>query len=137
MSTGPDSSNLTRRSFLQRSQSMVAMLGVAPLVGSSAEAFAAPVSPDASASDYYAKLGVKKMINAAGTYTMYTASVMPPQVQRAVAEAAKHPVHLKELQLRSGEYLAQKLRCEGAVVTSGASSALTLQLRPALRPPIM
>lgn len=126
MSTGPDSSTLTRRSFLQRSQSMVAMLGVAPLVGSSAEAFAAPVSPDASASDYYARLGVKKMINAAGTYTMYTASVMPPQVQRAVAEAAKHPVHLKELQLRSGEYLAQKLRCEGAVVTCGASSALTL-----------
>jgi L-seryl-tRNA(Ser) seleniumtransferase len=127
MSTATDSGILTRRSFLQWSQSMLAMLGIAPLVSSSADAFAAPASSDASAAtDYYAKLGVKKMINAAGTYTMYTAAVMPPQVQRAVAEAAKHPVHLKDLQVRAGEYVAQKLRCEGAVVTCGASSALTL-----------
>jgi L-seryl-tRNA(Ser) seleniumtransferase len=127
MSTGTASGALTRRGFLQWSQSMLAMLGVAPLVGSSAEAFAAPSSAAGAASaDYYAKLGVTKMINAAGTYTMYTASVMPPQVQLAVAQAAKHPVHLRDLQVKSGEYLAQKLRCEGAVVTCGASSALTL-----------
>lgn len=126
MPTGPDSGVLTRRNFLQWSQSMLGMLGVAPLVGS-AEALASPSSSHAPAStDYYSKLGVKKMINAAGTYTMYTAAVMPPQVQNAVAEAAKHPVHLKELQVRAGEYVAQKLRCEGAVVTCGASSALTL-----------
>jgi len=117
---------LTRRSFLQRSQSMLAMAGVAPLL-SSAEALAAPAAANGSvAVDYYEKLGVKKMINAAGTYTMYTAAVMPPQVIRAVEEAAKHPVHLHDLQLRAGEYLAQKLRCEGALVSCGASSALTL-----------
>lgn len=126
MPSDPASGALTRRSFLQRSQSMLAMVGVAPLVGS-AEALAAPAaSGSTGAVDYYAKLGVKKMINAAGTYTMYTAAVMPPQVMRAVDEAAKHPVHLKDLQLRSGEYLAQKLRCEGALVSCGASSALTL-----------
>lgn len=117
---------LTRRSFLQRSQSMLAMVGVAPLV-SSAEALAAPAASNGSvAVDYYEKLGVKKMINAAGTYTMYTAAVMPPQVIRAVEEAAKHPVHLHDLQVRAGEYIAQKLRCEGALVSCGASSALTL-----------
>lgn len=126
MSTGPASGALTRRTFLQWSQSMLAVLGVAPLVGSSAEALAAPAAFAGSATDYYAKLGVKKMINGAGTYTMYTAAVMPPEVQRAVDEAAKHPVHLRELQQRSGEYLAQKLRCEGALVSCGASSALTL-----------
>lgn len=120
------SGGLTRRSFLQRSQSMLAMAGVAPLL-SSAEALAAPAAANGSvAVDYYEKLGVKKMINAAGTYTMYTAAVMPPQVIRAVEEAAKHPVHLHDLQLRAGEYLAQKLRCEGALVSCGASSALTL-----------
>lgn len=123
----PASGALTRRSFLQRSQSMLAMLGVTPLIGSSAEALAAPTASGSAVSvDYYAKLGVKKMINAAGTYTMYTAAVMPPEVMRAVDEAAKHPVHLKDLQLRAGEYLAQKLRCEGALVSCGASSALTL-----------
>ncbi|MEG9435175.1 selenocysteine synthase [Edaphobacter sp. HDX4] len=125
MASEPVSGAVTRRSFLQWSQSMVAMVGVAPLVASSTEAFAAP-SEAGTATDYYAKLGVKKMINAAGTYTMYTAAVMPPQVIRAVEEAAKHPVHLHELQLRAGEYLAQKLRCEGALVSCGASSALTL-----------
>ena len=51
---------------------------------------------------------------------------MPPQVQRAVAQAALHPVRLKDLQLAAGDYLAKKLRCEGAVVTAGASAALTL-----------
>src|SRR5260370_10248972 len=51
---------------------------------------------------------------------------MPAQVQRAVAQAALHPVRLKDLQQASGEYIAKKLRCEGAVVSSGASAALTL-----------
>lgn len=125
MSTGSGSGTLSRRSFLRWSQSLMAMFGAAPLISSSREAFAAP-STTGAAVDYYAKLGVKKMINAAGTYTIYTAAVMPIQVQRAVDEAAKHPVHLRELQYKAGEYLAQKLRCEGAVVTCGASSALTL-----------
>jgi len=124
MSTG-SGSGLSRRSFLRWSQSLMAVAGAAPLIASSSEVFAATPSHTAG-EDYYAKLGVKKMINAAGTYTMYTAAVMPPQVERAVAEAAKHPVHLTELQHKAGEYIAQKLRCEGAVVTCGASSALTL-----------
>ncbi len=76
--------------------------------------------------DYYDKLGVTKIINAAGTYTFLTASIMPPPVQAAVAEAAKHPVRLEELQKAASEYLAKKLKCEGALVTAGAASALTL-----------
>lgn len=76
--------------------------------------------------DYYDKLGVTKIINAAGTYTALTASIMPEPVQAAVANAAKHPVRLGELQKAAGVYLAQKLRCEGALVTAGAASALTL-----------
>src|SRR5262244_2708793 len=76
--------------------------------------------------DYYDKLGVTKIINAAGTYTALTASTMPPSVQAAVARAAKHPVRLADLQKASGEYLAQKLKCEAALVSAGAASALTL-----------
>jgi L-seryl-tRNA(Ser) seleniumtransferase len=79
-----------------------------------------------AAEDYYAKLGVQRIINAAGTYTYLTAAVMPPSVRRAVEQAAYHPVRLKELQKASGEYLARKLRCEAALVSSGASAALTL-----------
>ena len=76
--------------------------------------------------DYYAKLGVQPIINAAGTYTFLTAAVMPTSVRKAVDQAARHPVRLKDLQKASGEYLARKLRCEAALVSSGASAALTL-----------
>jgi L-seryl-tRNA(Ser) seleniumtransferase len=76
--------------------------------------------------DYYDKLGITKRINAAGTYTYLTGAVMPASVQAAVAEAARHPVFLEDLQRAAGEYLAQKLRCEAAVVTAGAASAVTL-----------
>ena len=91
-----------------------------------ASAVAATVSTHAEGEDYYDKLGVTKIINAAGTYTMFTASIMPPSVQAAVAKAAKHPVRLGELQKKAGEYLATKLKCEGALVSAGAASALTL-----------
>ena len=76
--------------------------------------------------DYYDKLGVTKIINAAGTYTALTASIMPPSVQAAVMEAAQHPVRLQELQHAAGEYLAKRLQCEAALVTAGAASGLTL-----------
>ena len=85
-----------------------------------------PTQPADEGEDYYDKLGVTKIINAAGTYTILTASTMPPPVQAAVARAAKHPVRLIELQRKAGEYLAKRLRCEAAVVTAGAASALTL-----------
>ncbi|MEI4884138.1 hypothetical protein, partial [Klebsiella pneumoniae] len=64
--------------------------------------------------------------NAAGTYTILSASIMPDEVQAAVALAATKPVHLLELQEAAGDYLAKKLRCGGALVTSGASAGLTL-----------
>jgi L-seryl-tRNA(Ser) seleniumtransferase len=80
----------------------------------------------AEGEDYYDKLGVSKIINAAGTYTALTASIMPPSVQAAVARAAQHPVRLTELQKAAGEYIARRLQCEAAMVTAGAASALTL-----------
>ena len=89
-------------------------------------ALAATDTTHIDAEDYYDKLGVTKIINAAGTYTMFTASIMPPSVQTAVAKAAKHPVRLAELQKKAGEYIAKKLKCEAALVSAGAASALTL-----------
>lgn len=87
---------------------------------------AADVHRAADGEDYYDKLGVTKIINAAGTYTALTASTMPPSVVAAISRAAKHPVRLQELQNAAGEYLARQLRCEAALVTAGAASALTL-----------
>jgi len=76
--------------------------------------------------DYYQKLGVTPFINAAGTYTVLSASTMPDEVQAAVALASKRPVNLNELLEASGAYLARQLHCEAALVTSGAAAALVV-----------
>ncbi len=110
------SKSTTRRRLLGQGSVLLAAIGFG---GQSSAA-------SMEAEDYYDKLGVAKIINAAGTYTVLTASTMPPQVQAAVAKAAKHPVRLLELQKKAGDHLAQKLHCEAAMVTAGASSALTL-----------
>ena len=80
----------------------------------------------AAARDYFAELGVRPFINAAGTYTAMTSSLMPPEVVAAIEYAAKHYVMLDELHDKVGARLATLLRCEGVMVTSGAASALTL-----------
>jgi L-seryl-tRNA(Ser) seleniumtransferase len=94
----------------------------APLLRAGESALSAPEK----GVDYYQKLGVTPFVNAAGTYTILTASIMPPEVQAAVAIAATQPVHLLELHDAAGAYLAKRLKCEGALVTSGAAAALTV-----------
>jgi L-seryl-tRNA(Ser) seleniumtransferase len=89
-------------------------------------ATSAGTSVAAKTVDYYEKLGLVPFINAAGTYTILSASTMPDEVQAAIAQAAKKPVHLLELHEAAGNYLANKLRCGGALVTSGAAAGLTL-----------
>src|SRR5579864_97391 len=117
----------TRRRFLSWANSALAGIGL-----SSTSLDAADTHHAAAGEDYYEKLGVAKIINAAGTYTALTASIMPPSVQAAVARAAKHPVRLHDLQQAAGEYLARQLKCEGAMVTAGAASALTLATAAAM-----
>jgi L-seryl-tRNA(Ser) seleniumtransferase len=117
---------ITRRKLFRKG----ARAAVAGAVG----ACAAPVlrsaefslSSPAKGVDYYQKLGVTPFINAAGTYTILTASIMPDEVQAAVAIAATQPVHLLELHDAAGAYLAKRLKCEAALVTSGAAAALTV-----------
>src|SRR5665213_2898787 len=103
----------TRRNFFERVNMAFARL-VLTRVMPSQNPSVARQNPEAVV-DYYDKLGVTKRINAAGTYTYLTGAVMPPSVQAAVAQAAKHPVFLEELQKAAGEYLARQLRCEAAM----------------------
>ena len=111
----------TRRAFLERTNLLAAgsAVGVTPLM-------AADSRLAAEGEDYYEKLGVTKIINAAGTYTALTSSIMPPSVQAAVAQAAKHPVRLADLKAAAGQYIAKQVKAEAAMVTDGASSAVTL-----------
>jgi L-seryl-tRNA(Ser) seleniumtransferase len=118
----------TRRRFLHASQATIAAIGSLSVLGTAAEPLnaASPSRKLEALPDYYDKLGVTKIINAAGTYTDLTSAVMPPPVRDAVAQAALHPVVLADLQQKAGAYIAQKLQAEGCCVSCGASSALTL-----------
>ena len=116
---------MSRRKLLRQGAQMAvaggAALSVIPTLEPGAFSKSAPQAPD-----YYEKLGVTPFINAAGTYTVLSASTMPDEVQAAVALAARKPVNLNELLDASGAYLAKQLRCEAALVTAGAAAALTL-----------
>jgi L-seryl-tRNA(Ser) seleniumtransferase len=118
--SAPITSRFSRRRFFRWSSALAA----APWF-TSVKSLASP-EKEVAGEDYYDKLGVPKIINAAGTYTTLTAACMPPSVLAAVQKAALHPVRLEDLQNRSGEYIAKRLQCEGAVVTSGAAGAITL-----------
>jgi uncharacterized pyridoxal phosphate-dependent enzyme len=76
--------------------------------------------------DYFKELGIKPFINAAGTYTTLTASLMQPEVVQAIEYASKQFVHLIELHDAVGQRIASLIGCDAAMVTAGAASALTL-----------
>ena len=98
-----------------------------PLVGSLVASRALPAAAAARpAADYFRDLGVRPFINAAGTYTAMTASLMAPEVLDAIAYASRHFVMLDELHDKIGERIARLVRAEAAMVTSGAAAALTL-----------
>lgn len=109
-----------RRSFLQR-------LAGLPGIGS-ALTWLTPMlrAAETPARDVYRELGVRPLINAAGTYTILGGSLMPPEVVAARQAAARQYVHLLELHEAVGKRLAACIGCEAALVTAGAASALTL-----------
>ena len=56
----------------------------------------------AASVDVYAELGVRPFINAAGTYTALSASLMPKEVREAMESAASRYVSIPELQEAAG-----------------------------------
>src|SRR6266849_8338242 len=116
---------MSRRKLLRAGGQAIVAGGAAVCAGSTVPAVASS-RPKVKCVDYYKKLGVTPFINAAGTYTVLSASTMPDEVQAAVALAAQRPVNLNELHDAAGQYLARRLRCEAALITAGAAAALTV-----------
>src|SRR5208283_3493963 len=109
-----------RRSFLQWA---VGVPGVGALLG-----WLAPgtVRGAPAMRDVYKELGVRPLINAAGTYTALGGSLMAPEVVAAMQAAARQFVNLLELHQAVGKKIAGLIGCDAALVTSGAASALTM-----------
>src|SRR5262245_39627627 len=109
-----------RRNFIQTFSSI-------PFLGAIFSAEAAPrdVKPSSSR-DYLKELGVRPFINAAGTFTALTASLMLPEVVEAMNSVSKTFVTLNDLHDAVGKRIAEIVGCEAAMVTSGAAAALTV-----------
>lgn len=110
---------------------LIKYLSVAPIAGAAlgtgipfaAEAAAAPAK---AKRNVIKELGLRTFINAAGTYTTMTASLMHDEVIDTINESAKHFVMINEVQDKVGEKIAAICHAESAMVTAGCWSALVL-----------
>src|SRR6266478_10120140 len=75
--------------------------------------------------DIYQSIGVRPLINARGTFTIISGSLMLPEVRAAIDAAAQHHVHLDELMAAIGARLAELTKAEFGMVSSGCAAALT------------
>jgi uncharacterized pyridoxal phosphate-dependent enzyme len=75
--------------------------------------------------DVYRSIGVRPLINARGTFTIISGSLMLPEVRAAMDAAAQQHVHLDELMAAIGARLAELTKAEWGMVSSGCSAGLT------------
>jgi seryl-tRNA(Sec) selenium transferase len=108
---------VTRRELFRRSGGGLTL----PFLLRDAAASAAP----AAGPDVYASIGVRPFLNARGTYTILSGSLMLPEVRAAMEAASRHYVHLDELYEAIGARLAALTGAEWGLVTSGCAAALT------------
>ena len=74
----------------------------------------------------YDKLGVSKIVNAAGTLTRLGGSLMDAEVLAAMADASRSFVRMDELHAAAGRRIADCTGAEAGLVTAGAAASLTL-----------
>jgi uncharacterized pyridoxal phosphate-dependent enzyme len=119
---------LTRRDVLRGGRDLATLLSLSTLAGVESPLVApAEAAQDArrAASDPYRAIGVKPVVNARGTFTIISGSLMLPEVRAAMDAAARQYVHLDELAESIGARLAALTQAEWGLVTSGCSAAIT------------
>src|SRR3954469_12077248 len=102
---------------------------VGPLTGAvigSAVPFTSAIAAPVKKRDLVKELGLRTFINAAGTYTFMTASLMHDEVMEAINTSSKEFIMYDEVQDRVGEKIAALCHAEAAMVTAGCWSALVL-----------
>ena len=75
----------------------------------------------------YQELGIPTVINAMGTMTMLGGSLIRPEVELIMSQAAKHFVGIPGLEVAAGKRLSEMLKLPqgyGVLVTSGAAAAI-------------
>jgi uncharacterized pyridoxal phosphate-dependent enzyme len=117
---------MNKRKFLK---SLSAIPLLTPLMGAKAmEEVLGQPAVSVAGRDFFKELGVRTFINAAGTYTSMTGSLMPKEVTDAINYGASQYVNLDDLQDKVGERIAELLECEYATVTSGCFGAMSIAM---------
>ena len=83
-------------------------------------------APQSEKRDFFKELGVTPVINAGVTMTFLSGSLMLPEVLEAINSTSHDFANMYELQDKAGAKIAEMLKCEAAMVTSGAACALLL-----------
>jgi uncharacterized pyridoxal phosphate-dependent enzyme len=109
----------SRRDVLRGGRDVCGLLGLSALNLEAAQTIAR------AAPDVYQSIGIRPLINARGTFTIISGSLMLPEVRAAMDAAAKHYVHLDELADAVGARLAALTGAEWGLVTAGCSAGLT------------
>ncbi|MCW5978914.1 MAG: aminotransferase class V-fold PLP-dependent enzyme [Bryobacteraceae bacterium] len=117
---------LSRKSRAVSRRDLFCVGGVTAAAGalSSFPAVAAPGRTEPPP-DVYTRLGVRPFINCTATLTINGGSRMLPEVIEAIEQASHYHVDLDELMEGAGKRLAELLKVEWAIVTSGAAAALS------------
>jgi len=102
------------------------MAGVGALSAPAAMGAGLSVTQSRAPRSIYEELGVRPFINAAGTYTALSGSLLHPEVRSAMEEASRAHVSIEELQRACGERIASLTGAQAALVTSGCAAALML-----------
>ena len=114
---------ITRRELFRQSGGLGGLLTAPVLLGAGAAGGAPAVADELP--DVYGAIGVRPLVNARGTYTIISGSVMLPEVRAAIDAAAREYVHLDELAEAIGARLATLTGAEWGLVSSGCAAGLT------------
>ncbi|HPE76272.1 MAG TPA: PLP-dependent transferase [Draconibacterium sp.] len=87
---------------------------------------ASSVSASSSKRDIFRELGINTFINAAGTYTAMSGSVMHNEVVDVIRSSSSEFAMIDEVQEKAGAKIAAICHAEDATVTAGCWSALVL-----------
>jgi uncharacterized pyridoxal phosphate-dependent enzyme len=118
---------LSRRKLLKR-------LSALPLVGGMIgtglplQSAMGSTLEEAPKRDVMKELGIRTFVNAAGTYTAMTASLMPKEVMETIQITGTQFAMLDEVQDKVGAKIAELCHAEAATVTAGCWSAMVLGL---------
>ncbi|HEX5415438.1 MAG TPA: aminotransferase class V-fold PLP-dependent enzyme [Chloroflexota bacterium] len=80
----------------------------------------------------YEELGVRPIINAAGTQTRFGGAPLPEEVVASMAEASASCVRMEELEEAAGRVIAEVTGAEAGYVTAGAAAGITLAVAACL-----